>query len=269
MVPTSHLFWLTALITVLALPTGAVAQVAVDTAAVQQPPTVTRPGTPARDVPRRRPPLVPITPPLQPSGADNPNSPGQQSSQEPKSPARVMAGSEAIIPAPPVVAGPINSVTIPEPQLPATLRTDSIAVADTASSSAYTRALDSYYAAVRAQNLADSATTVHVVNYYEWALQNRRSIISRQQSTGTIIFIAVLLLVAAGMLFSAIQFYMAVKAAGRSGVTPDAAAPTSFKASLAGIEISSSILGVIILTVSLAFFYLYLVHVFPLTVIDR
>jgi len=39
---------------------------------------------------------------------------------------------------------------------------------------------------------------------------------------------------------------------------------TSLKISMAGIEISSSIIGLLILCVSLAFFYLYIANIYPI-----
>ena len=38
---------------------------------------------------------------------------------------------------------------------------------------------------------------------------------------------------------------------------------TALKISLSGLEVNSSVLGIIILVLSLAFFYLYLVYVYP------
>ena len=43
----------------------------------------------------------------------------------------------------------------------------------------------------------------------------------------------------------------------------------TFKASAAGVEISSSVIGLLVLVVSLAFFYLYVKEVYPITVISR
>jgi hypothetical protein len=40
---------------------------------------------------------------------------------------------------------------------------------------------------------------------------------------------------------------------------------TEFEASAKGIKVSSPVLGVIILVISLAFFYLYLVYVYPIS----
>jgi len=70
----------------------------------------------------------------------------------------------------------------------------------------------------------------------------------------------VLLVVIAGLAFSGLQFYLGFTLGGtrRSGVT-------TLEASLKGIKVSSSVLGVIILTISIVFFYLYLKFVYPIT----
>ena len=138
---------------------------------------------------------------------------------------------------------------------------------DTASTQAYHDALAAYYKSIEAKNLANARTVDSVGSYYVWALKNRESVIERQQVKGSVIFALVVLLVLAGLAFSAIQFRIALKSVKRK----NAPAPelTSFKASLAGIEVSSSILGIVILTLSLAFFYLYLTNVYPLVSLDQ
>jgi hypothetical protein len=49
---------------------------------------------------------------------------------------------------------------------------------------------------------------------------------------------------------------------GRDGTTVQE--PTELEISKSGVKVSSPILGVIILVISLAFFYLYLVYVYPI-----
>jgi len=86
-----------------------------------------------------------------------------------------------------------------------------------------------------------------------------------QALSSIIIFYSVLVLVFAGILFSGIQFYKSMKFAGdkeKEGKTNQAL--TEFEASASGIKVSSPVLGVIILVISLAFFYLYLVYVYPI-----
>lgn len=75
----------------------------------------------------------------------------------------------------------------------------------------------------------------------------------------------VMLMVSLGLLFSGIQFGIALRSAKHRTLSQ----PTTLKASAEGFEITTSVLGIVILAISLAFFYLYLVHVFPIVVIPR
>lgn len=136
---------------------------------------------------------------------------------------------------------------------------------DTIIKNAYRNSLLAYYHSIERRNKANAITFDSVSTYYSWALKNRQNIITRQQTTGSIIFILVIVLVLSGLTFSAIQFYIALKSAKRKVSLPD----TSLKASLSGVEVSSSVLGVIILTISIVFFYLYLNKVYPLVSLDQ
>lgn len=138
---------------------------------------------------------------------------------------------------------------------------------DTTVFKAYQRSQVAYYLAIEKKHLNSKAINDSVSSYYRWALQNRRQIISRQQFTGNIIFIMVVVLVLSGLLFSAIQFYIAIKSLKKRSSLANTS--TSFKASLSGIEVSSSVLGVIVLTISVVFFYLYLSKVYPLVSLDQ
>ena len=67
-----------------------------------------------------------------------------------------------------------------------------------------------------------------------------------------------------GLYFAAVQFHRGLgkkPAAGEGGET------TEFVASFKEIKVKSPILGVVILVISLAFFYLYLVYVYPVETI--
>jgi len=141
-----------------------------------------------------------------------------------------------------------------------------ITSADSVTQKAYYDALTAYYKAIERKNLNDANTMDLVGTYYSWALKNRQSIIQRQQITGSVIFILVTILLLSGLLFSALQFRIALKNVKRKSISN---ADTTFKASLAGIEVSSSILGVIVLAISLGFFYLYLTNVYPLVSLDQ
>jgi hypothetical protein len=71
----------------------------------------------------------------------------------------------------------------------------------------------------------------------------------------------VLLLVLAGIYFAAIQFHAGLR---RGNGDPGKPEDTELSVSLSEFKVRSPVLGVIILTISLAFFYLYLVHVYPI-----
>lgn len=89
--------------------------------------------------------------------------------------------------------------------------------------------------------------------YHIAGLQNRRQVFKWQLFSSKVIFAVVLVLVFAGIYFAAVQFHTGL---GRGEER------TEFIA--LGIKVSSPILGVIILVISLAFFYLYLVYVYPI-----
>lgn len=111
--------------------------------------------------------------------------------------------------------------------------------------------------------------------YYDYrisGLEHRSRVFKWQLFSAKLIFAIVLILVGTGIYFAAVQFYagLAQDKARRESVHADETRPaapttqTEISASLEGIKISSPILGVIILTLSLAFFYLYLVYVYPI-----
>lgn len=92
--------------------------------------------------------------------------------------------------------------------------------------------------------------------------KHRREVFEWQLFSSKITFYVVILLVLCGIYFSWVQFNIAMKQTleGKAGE----AKVTEVSASAEGIKVSSPILGVIILTLSLLFFYLYLVHVYPI-----
>ena len=94
--------------------------------------------------------------------------------------------------------------------------------------------------------------------YYDYRISgygHREAVFSWQFLSSKIIFWAVLLVVFAGMLFSSVQFFGHL-------YKPEV---TEVEASLQGVKVSSPVLGVVILTISIAFFYLYLVFVYPIS----
>ena len=97
--------------------------------------------------------------------------------------------------------------------------------------------------------------------YRASGLLHRRRVFEWQLISSKIIFVTVLLLVASGIVFAALQFR-----AGLKRTTSDAQDEvTSLDISTTSIKVSSPILGVIILVISLVFFYLYLAYVYPIT----
>lgn len=97
--------------------------------------------------------------------------------------------------------------------------------------------------------------------YYDYRVHgfdHRKNVFAWQLLSSKIIFALVLTLVFLGVYFSWLQFHAGLK----PGVKDDS--PTTVELGTSGIKVSSPILGVIILTLSLAFFYLYLVNVYPI-----
>lgn len=98
-------------------------------------------------------------------------------------------------------------------------------------------------------------------DYRASGYEHRRRVFEWQLFSGRVIFVAVLLLVATGMVFAAIQFQRGL-ARTDAGGPADAATQVEIGAST--VKVTSPVLGVVILVISLAFFYLYLVHVYPI-----
>ena len=104
-----------------------------------------------------------------------------------------------------------------------------------------------------------------IANYH-----HRQKVFNWNHTSSVVIFWVVISIVAVGLFFSGVQFYISLK---RGNATSDEhksasnspESVTEFEASLSGVKIRSSILGIIILVISLAFFYLYLIHVYPVS----
>lgn len=136
----------------------------------------------------------------------------------------------------------------------------------------------------------DSASAVQYASaqkaYYDYhvrGLAHRSAVFEWQLFSSRVIFWIVIGLVATGVAFSGIQFRASLEAAraarmqaqanlssAATGAAPSAAAPgtlaldTTLEATSGGIKLSSPVLGVIILGLSLLFFYLYLNFVYPI-----
>jgi len=124
---------------------------------------------------------------------------------------------------------------LPPPQPP------TVVEPDTATIEAYRSALREYYA------------------YQQQGLRHRQRVFAWQHYSSIAIFVVVILLVGAGIYFAAVQFHHGLRGGARV-----AEGSTQLEAGPGGVKVSSPVLGVIILAISLAFFYLYLVFVYPI-----
>ena len=111
--------------------------------------------------------------------------------------------------------------------------------------------------------------------YYRYLIQgfeHREQVFRWQFRSSWVIFGIVNLVVLVGLYFSWLQFRIGLRtgaiAAGdslnRSGETSSQGLVTELTLSSKEIRVSSPVLGVIILVLSLAFYYLYLVYVYPI-----
>jgi len=106
----------------------------------------------------------------------------------------------------------------------------------------------------------DTALKRELYGYYVFGIQHRKRTFQWNLASSMITFWVVVALVFAGVAFAAFQFYISMK----EKVRKDDALNTQLEANLSGIKVSSPVLGVIILIISLLFFYLYLVYVYPI-----
>ncbi len=100
-------------------------------------------------------------------------------------------------------------------------------------------------------------------SYSAFSYRHHERVFKWNHISSVLIFVAVLLLVFTGIYFAAVQFHRGGAQSVKSG-SPENMTQTEFSANLKGVKISSPILGVVILVISLAFFYLYLIYVYPI-----
>ena len=99
-------------------------------------------------------------------------------------------------------------------------------------------------------------------SFYEYmifSVKHREKVFAWQLFSSKIIFLIVMILVIVGIFFSWLQF--------RKGFSENDSGEdtqTELELSTSGFKIKSSILGLIILIISLAFFYMYLLYVYPI-----
>lgn len=102
--------------------------------------------------------------------------------------------------------------------------------------------------------------------YYDYRLrgyEHRMGVFEWQSFSSKLIFAIVLVLVFLGMYFAAIQFHVGLRRGGKPGAG-DGSEATEFVVSVSELKVRSPVLGVVVLAISLAFFYLYLVYVYPI-----
>ena len=100
--------------------------------------------------------------------------------------------------------------------------------------------------------------------YRERGYAHRLAVFEWQSLSTQIIFVVVLVLVFAGIYFAAIQFHVGLRRRSDGQQSEGQPGETEISLSLGELKVRSPVLGVIILVISLAFFYLYLVHVYPI-----
>ncbi len=97
--------------------------------------------------------------------------------------------------------------------------------------------------------------------YYSYKIrgfEHRSEVFQWQLFSSKLLFVIVIVLVFSGICFAAIQFYAGLKENKINNQN------TKLILSPKSIEVSSPVIGLIILALSLGFFYLYLVYVFPI-----
>ena len=113
----------------------------------------------------------------------------------------------------------------------------------------------------------DSVKLIAWKSYYKYMSQgykHRSKVFTWQLLSSVIIFCMVIFLVLSGIYFAWLQFKSAMKEKEKGGESSSENLTTELNLSSKEIKVSSPVLGVIILIISLAFFYLYLVYVYPI-----
>jgi len=118
---------------------------------------------------------------------------------------------------------------------------------------------------------------LHTLEYMKKANNHRRAVFNWQLISSVTIFVMVLVIVGAGLFFSAKQFEFTLKLWEKNVSTVDRvtestslvpAFDTSVKVTPSSMDVSSPVLGVTILTLSIVFFFLYLRYVYPIGVLS-
>jgi hypothetical protein len=103
--------------------------------------------------------------------------------------------------------------------------------------------------------------------YQANAFRHRKDVFDWSLTADKLMFAVVNLLVLSGLAFAAIQFRLALKQshpAAEGKEKADDPMATNMEISTGGIKVTSSVLGVIVLLISMAFFFLYARYVYPI-----
>lgn len=95
-----------------------------------------------------------------------------------------------------------------------------------------------------------------LIEYNKKAMQHRLTTLWTQYVSSIIIFVIVVGIVLFGAIMSYKQFKSGFDVSART---------TTIRFGQYGVEVSTSVTGIVILVISLAFFYLYIAAVFPIT----
>lgn len=133
------------------------------------------------------------------------------------------------------------------------------------------------------EDKVDSTTRVDMLkteaNYHKYMFTQRMAIYNWQLNSGKILFYVVVLIVLIGLYLSYLQFkastaHMEYQRKTKASITTtdkiaESEAATSdpitkFEISKDGIKIDSAVIGLIILVISIVFFFMYLRYVFPI-----
>ncbi len=93
-----------------------------------------------------------------------------------------------------------------------------------------------------------------LTDYNNWAIDYNQKVFLWEHLQGQIIFWTVIGITSIGILISFLQFFSKNKNNE----------PTQIKVGKNGVEISSSIIGILILIISLVFLYIYIIYVYPI-----
>lgn len=99
-------------------------------------------------------------------------------------------------------------------------------------------------------------------DYRSRGLEHRKNVFAWQLFSARLIFCIVLIVVGTGIVLAILQFRAELQLVREGKST--GLSRSELEASPDGLKISSSIVGLIILALSLGFFYLYLVYVYPI-----